>query len=112
MRLVILYGNFLLTYCVFFFTLQVLHKAGHTHSMYATFNNGLAYEFLEGDTLTIESVRQLEIYQLVATRMAEMHLLRPKFTDSNDPESIIWKKTEKYMNLMPKKFEDDRKQLK
>ncbi|XP_046824053.1 ethanolamine kinase 1 isoform X1 [Vespa crabro] len=91
-------------------SIKILHKAGFTHSIYATFNNGFAYQFLEGDILTTETVRQPEIYRLVAKRMAEMHLLEPNHCEiSKDP--IIWNKTEKFMELMPKKFSDPCKQL-
>jgi ethanolamine kinase len=89
-----------------------LHKAGHTHSIYATFNNGLAYEFVEGETLTIETVRKIEVYKLVAKRMAEMHLLQPTSSDINHDKPIIWQKTEKFMRLMPKYFSDANKQIK
>lgn len=88
-----------------------MHKAGHTHSIYATFNNGLAYEFIEGDTLTVDTVRKPEVYELVAKRMAEMHLLWPN-TDQNRSLPVIWQKTEKFMQLMPKKFDDPEKQKK
>ena len=88
-----------------------MHKAGHTYCIYATFKNGLAYEFIEGDTLTAESVIIPEVYELVSTRMAEMHLLK---IDSNDlnKKSVIWDKTEKFLELIPKHFEDPIKQQK
>ncbi|XP_014212570.1 ethanolamine kinase 1 [Copidosoma floridanum] len=91
--------------------IRALHKAGHTHSIYATFDNGLAYEFIEGDTLTVDTVRKPEIYKLVAQRMAEMHLLQSS-TDQNQSEPIIWRKTEKFMQLMPKSFDDPEKRKK
>ncbi|XP_043498263.1 ethanolamine kinase 1 [Polistes fuscatus] len=91
--------------------IRILHKAGYTHSIYATFNNGLAYQFLEGDILTTETVRQPEIYKLVAKRMAEMHILQPDYCDISK-EPIIWNKTEQFMKLMPKEFSDPSKQLK
>lgn len=77
--------------------------------MYATFNNGLAYEFLEGDVLTTESVREPDIYYLIAKRMAQMHKVEP-----DNPEIIkepmLWKKTEQFMSLMPREFDDPIKQ--
>ncbi|KAF7991443.1 hypothetical protein HCN44_008755 [Aphidius gifuensis] len=68
--------------------IRILHKAGYTHSLYATFNNGLAYEFLEGDVLTSATVREPEIYNL----------------------PMLWKKTEQFMDLMPRGFDDPVKQ--
>lgn len=89
-----------------------MHNAGHTHSLYATFNNGLAYEFIEGDTLTVDTVRKPEVYGLVAKRLAEMHLLRPSSPHLKQDEPIIWHKTEKIMRIMPKQFADPDKQMK
>ncbi|KAL2725660.1 ethanolamine kinase 1 isoform X1 [Vespula squamosa] len=89
---------------------KILHKAGLTHSIYATFNNGFAYEFLEGEILSIETVRRPEIYKLVAKRMAEMHLIEPNHHEISK-EPIIWNKSEKFMELMPKKFSNPSKQL-
>ncbi|XP_011501489.1 PREDICTED: ethanolamine kinase 1 [Ceratosolen solmsi marchali] len=91
--------------------IRILHKAGHTHSIYATFNNGLAYEFVEGYTLTVETVREIDVYKLVAKRMAEMHLLQPT-SDVSEDTPVIWQKTEKFMRLMPKQFDDVDKQIK
>lgn len=88
---------------------QVLNKAGFTHSIYATFNNGLAYQFIEGNILTIETVRNSDIYVLVAKRMAQMHRLKPD--DIEMPKNAcIWKKLEKFMEIMPKEFLDVTKQ--
>ena len=89
-----------------------MHEAGHTHSIYATFNNGLAYEFIEGDTLTTETVRNPIVYELVARRMAEMHLLKPTSSNLSHNEPVIWKKAEKFMRIMPKNFDDPDKQAK
>lgn len=89
-----------------------MHNAGHTHSLYATFNNGIAYEFLEGDTPTVDTIREPEVYGLVAKRLAEMHLLRPSSPELNHDEPMIWHKTEKFMCIMPKKFANPDKQIK
>lgn len=85
-----------------------MYKAGYTHSLYATFNNGLAYQFIQGDILTVENVRQPEVYWLVAKRMAQMHRLKPDLPDTSK-EPVIWEKTEKFMNIMPKEFNDPEK---
>ncbi|XP_053597991.1 ethanolamine kinase 1 [Microplitis demolitor] len=95
--------------------IRVLHKAGHTHSLYATFNNGLVYEFLNGEVLTPETIINPDIYWLVAKRLAQMHLLNPReylsdYGGEGPREPIIWKKTEKFMELMPRSFDDDLKQ--
>lgn len=87
----------------------MLNKAGYTHCIYATFNNGFAYEFLEGETLTTETVRNSKVYPLIAKRMAEMHSLK---SENESKEAFIWEKTKKFMQIMPKKFSDPLKQAK
>lgn len=86
-----------------------MNKAGFTHSLYATFNNGLAYQFIEGNTLTTEAVRNPNIYTLIAKRMAQMHKLNPD-NDETPKQACIWNKLEKFMEIMPKEFCDDTKQ--
>ncbi|KAL6428427.1 hypothetical protein ACFW04_008599 [Cataglyphis niger] len=91
--------------------IRILNKAGYTHCIYATFNNGFAYQFLEGETLTVETIRDPRVYPLIARRMAEMHCLKPE----NGPEpkrAFIWEKTKKFMQIMPKRFSDPLKQAK
>ncbi|KAL0125429.1 hypothetical protein PUN28_004508 [Cardiocondyla obscurior] len=91
--------------------IRILNKAGYTHCIYATFNNGFAYEFLEGETLTTETVRDPKIYPLIAKRMAEMHDL--KFENKSVlKEAFIWEKLKKFMQIMPKRFSDSLKQAK
>ena len=89
--------------------IRILNKAGFTHSIYATFNNGLAYQFIEGTTLTTETVRNPNVYTLIAKRMAQMHKLKPD-SDDISKEACIWGKVEKFMEIMPKEFSDDSKQ--
>lgn len=86
-----------------------MNKAGYTHCIYATFNNGFAYQFLEGETLTIETVRDPNVYPLIARRMAEMHCLQ---LENETKEAFLWEKTKKFMQIMPKRFSDSLKQAK
>ena len=96
-------------YNVYF--LQILNRAGYTHSIYATFNNGLAYEFIEGETLTVETVRNPPIYELVAKRMAQMHKLKPIYPEMSQ-KPFVWSKTESFLSVIPKTFSNREKQLK
>lgn len=73
--------------------------------LYASFENGLAYEYVPGCTLNDETVTQPEIYKLVAVRMARMH--KVKLTK---PQPILWKKMQAFLDLVPEKFTDDNKQ--
>lgn len=89
--------------------IQILNKAGYTHCIYATFNNGFAYQFLEGETLTTETVRDPDVFPLIARRMAEMHNLMP---ESESGEPFIWSATKRFMQIMPRRFSDPLKQSK
>ncbi|XP_011647399.1 ethanolamine kinase 1 isoform X2 [Pogonomyrmex barbatus] len=91
--------------------IRILNKAGYTHCIYATFNNGFAYEFLEGETLTTETVRSPKVYPLIAKRMAEMHMIEFEH-EAVSKEAFIWKKTKNFMQIMPKRFSDSLKQAK
>lgn len=91
--------------------IRILNKVGYTHCIYATFNNGFAYEFLEGETLTTETVKNPKVYPLIAKRMAEMHSLEFE-NESVSKEAFIWEKMKKFMQIMPKRFSDPLKQAK
>ena len=45
----------------------LLHKHGMGAELMATFNNGIAYQFLKGDTLTTESVARPDTYPKVTS---------------------------------------------
>ena len=82
----------------------VLAKAGCGCRLYAKFANGLAYEYIPGDILTIETAKSKDVYPRVAAAMAKMHKdvdLGPEvhkepcmwkklrmFLDYSDPEAI------------------------
>ncbi|KYN39407.1 Ethanolamine kinase 1 [Trachymyrmex septentrionalis] len=91
--------------------IRILNKAGYTHCIYATFNNGFAYEFLEGETLTTETVKNPKVYPLIAKRMAEMHNLESE-NESISKDAFIWEKIKKFMQIIPKRFSDSLKQAK
>ncbi|XP_055910976.1 ethanolamine kinase [Eupeodes corollae] len=88
--------------------IKLLHSYGFAPSLFATFKNGLAYEYVPGKTLTPESVTRPEVWQLVACRMADMH----KVTQDNGlaippaRESMLWKKVQSFFDLVPERFSD------
>jgi len=87
--------------------MQVLSQVGCGCQLYAQFGNGLAYEFLPGDTLTIESAKSDEIYPLVAEAMARMHKL-VDFGPSVPKEPCMWKKMRMFLRQYPKDLQDQR----
>lgn len=73
----------------------------------------MAYEFIEGDTLTVKSIRQPEVYELVAKRMAKMHLLKPLSLNVDYNKAVLWEKTEKWLDVLTSmSFSDPNKQNK
>ncbi|XP_016976738.1 ethanolamine kinase isoform X1 [Drosophila rhopaloa] len=89
----------------------LLHTYGLAPSLYATFKNGLVYEYVPGTTLKTDSVLCPEIWPLVARRMAEMHRKVRKHGESSaaKPLPMIWKKTQSFLDLVPERFSDAEK---
>ena len=50
-----------------------LNKAGFASSVYCTLKNGYLYGFIDGITLTTESVRCPKVYPVIAKSIAKMH---------------------------------------
>lgn len=90
----------------------LLHSYGFAPSLYATFKNGLVYDFVPGVTLNPESVLRPEVWSLVAQRMADMHRL-VKLNWEHDaktkPVPMLWKKTQSFFDLVPARFSDANK---
>lgn len=85
-----------------------LHKHGLAPQLYATFQNGLVYEFVPGVTLNTESVCEPTIWRLVATNMARMHKL-PLSAKESTKEPMLKTKTIKFLDLIPDEFCDPAK---
>lgn len=91
--------------------LILLHSYGFAPSLFATFENGLVYEFVPGITLNTNNVLQPEVWHLVARRMAEMHRVvndgQLCSTSSNKkPVPMLWKKTQSFLDLVPDHYTD------
>jgi len=56
----------------------LLKSIGLGAALYARFNNGIAYEFIPGECLDMDTVRDGHIGSLVAKEMVRMHGLKPK----------------------------------
>ncbi|XP_065344692.1 ethanolamine kinase [Cloeon dipterum] len=87
--------------------LKVMHNAGYAPRVYATFENGLAYEFVPGVTLNTESCHSSLVFPLVATMMAKMHRLE---CGEVPQEAMAWSKTKQFLQLAPDVFSDPAKQ--
>ena len=83
-------------------------KCLNTAKLLAVFANGLCYEYLDGSTLDVETVRDPHIAKLIAIQMANMHFLCraiPAPTESGYGVTIA-----KFLAHIPKCFEDESKQ--
>lgn len=73
--------------------------------LYATFKNGLCYEYVPGVTPNSQSIYEPKIWKLVATHMANMHKL-PLTSSQASKEPMLKTKTLKFLDLIPEKFTD------
>lgn len=85
---------------------KFLYRAGLAPDLYATFDNGMVYKYIKGETLTTSTVREPSIYRLVAKTMARFHRLGTSSVNAEDGaiKSELWNKMEQFANLIPKRF--------
>lgn len=57
--------------------------------------------------MTVDSVRDPDIYHLVAKRMAQLHKAG---NSEHSQKPMIWKKIEQFLNIVPDTFSDAEKQ--
>ncbi|XP_063823448.1 ethanolamine kinase [Ostrinia nubilalis] len=87
--------------------IKTLNKLGLAPQVYGMFENGLAYQYYPGETLTVESVLNPKIWPLVATQMAKMH--KVKLAEEIKEEPMVWDKIEQFLMLLPEPFTDPKK---
>ncbi|CAL8102726.1 unnamed protein product [Orchesella dallaii] len=54
-------------------TMRLLHERKCGAEVYATFDNGICYQYMNGVTLEVDDCQDPEIFPLVAAEMAKMH---------------------------------------
>ena len=84
--------------------MKLMSEKGLGGKLYATFENGLAYEFVAGDILTVETCRRPEIFRSVAATVARMH--RTASDGSAAAEPCLWAKLNQFNDLSPDEFDD------
>jgi len=94
--------------------IKILQSLGFAPRLYASFSNGLAYQYLPGNILTVKSCREDKICHLVAQHMACFHQ-QIEWTDSSsnhnsNKQTFLWDKIECFLSLAPTKFDDAAKQ--
>lgn len=94
---------------------KLLHSYGFAPQLLGTFNNGLAYEYSDGEPLTKTSIYEEPVWRQVAKRMAEMHRdiqsnsLRGA-SGKSDGQAVLWTKIKSIFDLVPTKYTDPKKQ--
>lgn len=85
--------------------------------LYAVFLNGLAYQFLKGDILTVDTCRADHIYPLVVKTTVQLHQLIGKIfvdnlssSESRLPKPMLWEKIRRFIDLSPECFHDESRQ--
>lgn len=84
-----------------------MNKLHLAPDLYATFENGLAYQFVPGRTADVNSIRERHIYSLVAKRMAQLH--KAGYLEGHRRTPIIWETFQKFLDILPDEFSDETK---
>lgn len=90
--------------------IKMLQRHGFAPRLYAVFENGLAYEFVPGVTLSPVTVTSAAVWPLVARHMAKMHRLAVPAPsggggcDGAAPEAMLGAKTRAFLALVPQRF--------
>ncbi|EAA06461.5 AGAP000010-PA [Anopheles gambiae str. PEST] len=87
--------------------IQLLHRHGYAPALYATFANGLAYQYVPGVTLTPDTCQNDAVWPLVARRMAQMHRVQPD--GPTNPKPDLPAKLDQFLRLVPDRFTDPHK---
>ncbi|KAK1799977.1 hypothetical protein P4O66_006126 [Electrophorus voltai] len=83
---------------------QVLHANGCAPRLYCTFHNGICYEFMQGDALGTQDVRDPVLLRLIAGEMARIHAIHAH--NGCVPKPNLWIKMRKYFSLVATEFTD------
>jgi len=78
-----------------------LQSIGMGAKLYATFTNGLCYEFIHGELLNQTSMLDPVVYREVAKTMARVHSLLPP---DNTKSPCLWSRLEKFLNICNPSF--------
>ncbi|KAE8613026.1 hypothetical protein XENTR_v10007537 [Xenopus tropicalis] len=84
---------------------RVLRSHGCAPQLYCTFNNGLCYEFMQGEALDPEHVCNPTISRLIARQLAKIHAIHAH--NGWIPKSNLWAKMRKYFSLIPTEFQEE-----
>ncbi|XP_049590561.1 ethanolamine kinase 2 [Syngnathus scovelli] len=81
---------------------QVLHANGCAPRLYCTFQNGICYEYMQGEALGPQDVRDPSLLRLIAREMAHIHAIHAH--NGCIPKPNLWIKMQKYFSLVATEF--------
>ena len=70
------------------------HKLGPGSKLYATFNNGICYQFLHGDLVSQDNVFTPEVARAVARGMAQLHTV-----PCSSSQPVMWERLEQFITV-------------
>ncbi len=79
--------------------MRLFHSAGCGPALLATFANGIAYEFVPGDILTVENVPDPAVNQGVIDMFAKMH--RIKLEPGAGEKPCLWDRLRQFLEASP-----------
>ncbi|CAL8263856.1 unnamed protein product [Merluccius merluccius] len=77
---------------------QVLQAHGCGPLIFCTFHNGICYEFVRGEVLDDQLLRQPSIYRLIAAEMGRIHSIKPQ--NGQPVEALLWSKMSHLLTLV------------
>ena len=81
--------------------MKLMEEGGCGSKLYASFNNGISYEFVHGKVLELSMLFEPKVYRQAARCLARMHKVK-----INDKTPVMWDFMNKLMKLYPQRFEN------
>ena len=86
-----------------------LHSKGFAPPLYCTFENGYCCGFIPGRTLETEEMSDLHLSELIAKKIAHIHAIKLP-SDVKIQEPCAFTMAEKFLRVLPERFQDSVKQ--
>ena len=89
---------------------EFLHSKGFAPKLYATFENGYCCGFIPGRTLETDEMSDKHFSELIAKKLARVHSIELS-SDFCTNEPCVFSMIEKFLSVLPAKFDDHVKQM-
>lgn len=84
--------------------IKLMSETGFGGKLYATFSNGLAYQYVHGEVMTTEDAANPDVFPIVAATVAKMHRV---IINEERAKACLWTKMRQFLELSPDGFPDD-----